>query len=52
MMAALVKALSRTTSRDIDVEELKIILIFCGAGLLLSLVAAMTYGLSLATDLF
>jgi hypothetical protein len=26
--------------------------IFCGAGLLLSLVAAVTYGLNLAADLF
>ena len=52
MMAALVKALSRTTSRDVDVDGLKIILIFCGAGLLLSLVAAITYGLNLGADLF
>ncbi|MET4276224.1 MULTISPECIES: hypothetical protein [unclassified Bradyrhizobium] len=52
MMAVLVKALSRTTGRDIDVEGLKIILIFCGTGLLLSVLAAMTYGLNLAADLF
>jgi hypothetical protein len=39
-------------ARDIDVEELKIIVIFCSAGLLLSLVAAVTYGLNLAADLF
>ncbi|WP_409191998.1 hypothetical protein [Bradyrhizobium sp. RDM4] len=51
-MAALAKAFSRTTGREIDVGGLKIILIFCGAGLLLSLVAAMTYGLNLGADLF
>ncbi|WP_198957596.1 hypothetical protein [Bradyrhizobium canariense] len=52
MMPALVKALSCTTGRDIDVEGLKTILIFCGTGLLLSVVAAMTYGLNLAADVF
>jgi hypothetical protein len=53
MMAALAKALSRSTGVDVDdAEGLKTILIFCGAGLLLSLAAAMTYGLNLATDLF
>jgi hypothetical protein len=52
MMAALVKVLSRSTGLDVDAEGLKTILIFCGAGLLLSRVAAMTYGLNLAADLF
>jgi hypothetical protein len=33
-------------------DGLKTILIFCGAGLLLSLAAAMTSGLNLAADLF
>jgi hypothetical protein len=51
-MAALVKVLSRSTGMDVDAEGLKTILIFCGAGLFLSLVAAMTYGLNLAADLF
>ena len=32
---------------DVDAEELKTILIFCAPGLLLSLAAAMTYGLTL-----
>lgn len=45
MMPALTKVLWRTTGADVDIEDLKIVLIFCGAGLLLSLLAAMTYGL-------
>lgn len=46
-MATLVKVLSRTTGTDVDVDGLKIILIFCGAGLFLSLLAGITYGLNL-----
>ena len=52
MMAALAKILSRSTGADVAAEELKTILIFCGLGLLLSLLAAMTYGLNIAADLF
>lgn len=37
MMAALTKVLWRTTGADVDIEDLKIVLIFSGAGLLLSL---------------
>jgi hypothetical protein len=36
--------LARVTGRDVDVEELKAVAIFCGAGLLLSFVAAMDFG--------
>jgi hypothetical protein len=36
-MAALARVLSRTTGLDIDVENLRPILIFCGAGLLVAL---------------
>ncbi|HZR87497.1 MAG TPA: hypothetical protein VFB02_11865 [Bradyrhizobium sp.] len=36
-MAAIARVLSRTTGIDIDVENLRPILIFCGAGLLLAL---------------
>lgn len=36
-MAALTKALSRTTGFEIDVDTLRPILMFCGIGLLLSL---------------
>jgi hypothetical protein len=49
MMAALAKVLSRTGA-EVDADGLKTILIFCGAGLFLSLIAAMTYGLNLAAD--
>ncbi|QIP04720.1 MULTISPECIES: hypothetical protein [Bradyrhizobium] len=43
MMAALAKAISRATRTSVDVETLKVLVIFAGAGLLLSLVAAMIY---------
>ncbi|MCK1357671.1 hypothetical protein [Bradyrhizobium sp. 199] len=43
MLAALAKAISLATRTNIDVETLKVLLIFAGAGLLLSLVAAMIY---------
>lgn len=43
MMAALARAISRATRTNIDVETLKVLAIFAGAGLLLSLVAAMIY---------
>lgn len=52
MMAALVKALSRSTGMEVEAEDLKTILIFCGVGLFLSLAAGMTYGLNIAADLF
>ena len=52
MMAALAKAKSRSTRRDIDVETLKVVVIFWGAGLLISLVTAITYELALSADLF
>ena len=37
-MAALARVLSRASGIEIDVDKLRPILIFCGAGLLLSLV--------------
>ncbi|UPK27565.1 hypothetical protein [Bradyrhizobium sp. 195] len=43
MMAALARAISRATRTNFDVETLKVLLIFAGAGLLLSLVATMIY---------
>jgi len=52
MMAALAKAISRATRTNVDVETLKVLVIFSGAGLLLSLVAAMIYGQALSADLF
>jgi hypothetical protein len=52
MMAALAKAITRATRTNIDVETLKVLVIFSGAGLLLSLVAAMIYGEALSAVLF
>ncbi|MGT2502583.1 hypothetical protein ACVOMS_20615 [Bradyrhizobium guangxiense] len=43
MMAALARAISRATRTNVDAEILKVLVIFAGAGLLLSLVAAMIY---------
>lgn len=52
MIAALAKAISRATGTDLDIETLKILVIFSGAGLLVSLVAAMVYGQALNAALF
>ena len=52
MMAALAKAISRATRTNVDVETLKVLVIFSGAGLLLSLVAAMIYGQAASAALF
>ncbi|MBR0916376.1 hypothetical protein [Bradyrhizobium japonicum] len=52
MMAALAKAISRATRTSVDVETVKVLVIFSGAGLLLSLVAAMVYGQPLNAALF
>jgi hypothetical protein len=50
-MAALARVLSRATGTDIDVEIVKLLAIFCGAGLLISLLLA-TYGLDLSEGFF
>ncbi|MGL9620305.1 hypothetical protein QRQ56_20000 [Bradyrhizobium sp. U531] len=52
MMAALARAISRATRTDIDVETLKVLAIFAGAGLLLSLVVAMIYNQAANAALF
>ena len=52
MMAALARAISRATRINVAVETLKIIMIFSGAGLLLSFVAAMISGKALKAALF
>jgi len=52
MMAALAKAISRATRTDVDVETLKVLIIFSGAGLLLSLVVAMICGQALGAASF
>jgi hypothetical protein len=50
-MAAIVKALSRASRTEIEVETLKTIAMFCGVGLLVSLLFA-TYGLDLSAGFF
>jgi hypothetical protein len=53
-MAAIAKAFSRafpTTSIEIEIEILKQLATFCGAGLLVS-VLLMTYGLDLSAGFF
>jgi ribose/xylose/arabinose/galactoside ABC-type transport system permease subunit len=51
-MAAIVRALARAFPREsLEVEILKQIALFCGAGLLVSLLM-LTYGLDLSVGLF
>jgi|SRR5580704_17847145 hypothetical protein len=50
-MAALVQALSRFGSADVEAETLKLLAIFCGVGLLVSVLFA-TYGLDLSPGFF
>ncbi len=50
-MAALARVLSRATGTDIDVEIVKLLAIFCAAGLLVSVLLA-TYGLDLSEGFF
>lgn len=46
------KVFSLIMGRDVDIEELKVVAIFCGVGLLVSLVAAMSLNLGLKSDFF
>lgn len=51
-MAAIVRALARALPKELlEVEILKQIALFCGAGLLVSLLM-LTYGLDLSAGLF
>lgn len=50
-MAAIAKVLSRASRIEIDVETLKTLAIFCGAGLFVSLLFA-SYGLDLSRGFF
>jgi hypothetical protein len=50
-MAANVKPLSRASGTAVEVETLKTIAMFCGVGLLVSLLFA-TFGLDLSTGFF
>ena len=51
-MAAIAQTLSRLTGVEIDVETLEILVIFCGVGLTVSLLMALTYGLDLSPGFF
>ena len=46
-MAAIARVLSRATGTEIDVETLKTIALFCGVGLVVSLLLAI-YGLDIS----
>ena len=50
-MAAIARAFSRVSRIDVDVETLKMLVIFCGVGLLVSLLFA-SYGLDLSPGFF
>jgi hypothetical protein len=50
-MAALARVLSRASGIEIDVDVLRPIVIFCGAGLLFALVL-MSYGIDLSPGFF
>jgi hypothetical protein len=50
-MAAIARALSRVTGTDVDVETVKTLVMFCGVGLLVSLLMA-SYGLDLSAGFF
>jgi hypothetical protein len=49
-MATIAKLISRVTGNDPDRETLKVIMIFCGTGLLVSLVLAIILGIQLTGD--
>jgi hypothetical protein len=50
-MAAIAKVLSRVSGTEVDVETLRIIAMFCGVGLLVSLLLV-SYGLDLSGGFF
>jgi len=50
-MAAIVRVLSRASGTEGEVETLKTIAMFCGVGLLVSLLFA-SYGLDLGAEFF
>jgi hypothetical protein len=50
-MAAIAKVLSRASGMEVEVETLKTIAMFCGVGLLVSLLFV-TYGLDLSAGFF
>ncbi len=50
-MAAIARALWRASGTSVDVETLKTIVLFCGVGLVVSLLLA-TYGLDMSAGSF
>jgi|GraSoi_2013_80cm_1033760.scaffolds.fasta_scaffold206579_1 hypothetical protein len=50
-MATLARTLARAFGTDVDVEVLKIIAVFCGVGLLATVMAA-SYGVDLSPGFF
>jgi hypothetical protein len=46
------KVLSLIMGRDVDIEELKVVAIFCGVGLLVSLLAVMSLNRGFQGDVF
>jgi hypothetical protein len=50
-MVAIARTLSRVTGTQIDVEEIKPILIFCGVGLTVSFLL-ISYGIDLSVGFF
>lgn len=52
MIATLARVFSQATRAKVDAEDLKIVAIFCAAGLLVSLVATMAFGATPGPDLF
>lgn len=47
-MTALAQAISRATGREIDAESLWVVLMFCGIGLLATLLLMQTGGLDMS----
>jgi hypothetical protein len=50
-MAAIARALSRASGAEIDVETLKIVIMFCGVGLTVSMMVA-SYGVDLSPGFY
>jgi hypothetical protein len=51
-MTQIAQTLSRITRHEIEASSLEPILIFCGIGLVVSLLAVQTYGLDLSPGFF
>jgi hypothetical protein len=50
-MAAIINAIRKATENSVDVETLKVVAIFCGVGLAVSLIVA-SYGVDLSWGFF